>query len=396
LVFVAFINQRQQALYIRPHSAMLKLSGGGEIEMVGVARDVLAGINTVAAMAAAFADEERCRCLLEAMVWPRGRICPACGCSDTTALAGRDVGRRARPGLYQCASGECRFQFTVTTRTPLHATKLPLRVWLTGLWLTLQSDKGISSVRLAEAIGVSQPTAWRMGHVLRLLVTREHQLGGTVEMDEFYIGGSPRKDADRPRLGRGRKGQARTTKTPVLAVVQRPAESEAGAAAGEARARVVADLSEHEARRVLGENVDVTAHLMSDEWKAFVSIGQAFAAHDTIRHSDREYARGLVHANSAEGFNDRVRRTVAGVFHHISPQHADRYFTEIGFRWSQRVVFGQAIRRTRKGREVIKPLWSRIPPALQLPAVFKSAVGRQLRRTAQGGIQIRCAVAVFG
>jgi len=70
----------------------------------------------------------------------------------------------------------------------------------------LQSDKGISSVRLAEAIGVSQPTAWCMGHARRLLVTREQQLGGTVELDEFYIGGSPRNDADRPHLGRGRKG----------------------------------------------------------------------------------------------------------------------------------------------------------------------------------------------
>jgi hypothetical protein len=28
----------------------------------------------------------------------------------------------------------------------LHATKLPLRVWLTGLWLVLRADKGISSV----------------------------------------------------------------------------------------------------------------------------------------------------------------------------------------------------------------------------------------------------------
>jgi len=359
-------------------------------------REILAEITTVSDMVAAFRDEERCRRLLEAMIWPRGRLCPRCGCRDSIAIAGRDVGRKARPGLYQCSDGECQSQFTATTRTPLHSTKLPLRTWLTGLWLILQSDKGISSVRLAEAIGVSQPTAWRMGHALQLLVTREHYLDGTVEMDEFYIGGSPRKDADRPRLGRGRKGQPRTTKTPVLAVIQRPARADEGAASGDARARVVADLSEREARRVLSENVDVAAHLMSDEWKAFVSIGQAFAAHDTVRHSDRQYARGSVHANSAEGFNDRVRRTVAGVFHHISPHHADLYFNEIGFRWFQRVVSGQAVRRTRKGREVVRPLWSRIAPALQLAAVFRSAVGRQLRRTAQGGIQIRCAVAVFG
>jgi transposase-like protein len=364
--------------------------------MTGSIGDVLAGITTVSDMVAAFEDENGCRRLLEALVWPRGRLCPACGYRRSTALAGRDLGRQARPGLYQCSNGVCRFQFTVTTRTPLHSTKLPLRVWLTGLWLILQSDKGISSVRLAEAIGVSQPTAWRMGHALRLLLIREQLFAGTVEIDEFYIGGSPRRDADRPRLGRGRKGQPRTTKTPVLVVVQRPQRLEDGARAGGARARVVQDLSEREARWVLSDTVDPSAHLMSDEWKSFVSVGQTFAAHDTVRHSSREYARGPVHANSAEGFNDRVRRTISGVFHHISPRHADLYFNEVGFRWSQRVMTGSAPRRTRKGREVVKALWSRIPPAQQLSTVFKSAVGRQLRRTAQGGIRIQCAVAVFG
>ena len=364
--------------------------------MVGGARAVLAGIRTVADMVAAFEDEDRCRRLLEAMVWPRGRICPACGYRRSTALAGRDVGRRARPGLYQCSNRDCRFQFTVTTRTPLHSTKLPLRVWLTGLWLILQSDKGVSSVRLAEAIGVSQPTAWRMGHALRLLVTSERQLGGTVEIDEFYLGGGPRDGADRPRLGRGRKGHPRTTKTPVLAVVQRPTHLDAGAPAGTAGARVVRDLSVDEAGRVLGDTVDPSARLISDAWSSFLAIGHNFASHDTVRHSELEYARGPVHANSVESFNDRVRRTVAGVFHHISRQHADLYFNEVGFRWSQRVVTGHVVRRTRGGRQVTKPTWSRIPPALQLPAAFGSAVGRQLRRTAQGGIKVQCAVAVFG
>jgi transposase-like protein len=225
----------------------------------------LAAIKTVAEMTEAFQDEGQCRQLLEAMVWPQGRICPACGYRHSIALAGRDVGRRARPGLYQCSNQACRFQFTVTTRTPLHATKLPLQTWLTGLWLILQSDKGISSLRLAEALGLSQPTAWRMGHVLRLLVASDHTLSGTVEIDEFHFGGKPRNDADRPTLGRGRKGHPRTTKTPALAVVQRPASLEEGAPAGEARARVVADLSLDEAALVLENTLDPQAHLMSDE-----------------------------------------------------------------------------------------------------------------------------------
>jgi transposase-like protein len=358
--------------------------------------EALSRITTVRDMIRAFQDEDRCRRLLEAMVWPNGRVCPACGYRRSIALTGRENGKRARPGLYQCSSGDCRLQFTVTARTPLHATKLPLRVWLSGLWLMLQSDKGISSIRLAEALGVSQPTAWRMGHALRLMVGREQALDGVVEIDSVYLGGKPRRDRNYSPPGRGRKGQPKTLKTPALVAVQRPSDVSVGASAGETRAAVIEDLSESETDRALTEAVDPNAHLMSDEWKAFVSLGSAIAAHDTVHHKAREYARGPVHINSAEGFNDRVRRTVSGVFHHVSPHLADLYFNEIGFRWSQRVVTGQARRRNRRGRPVTKTLWARIPPALQLPAVFRAAVGREMRRTKEGGIDLVSKAAAFG
>ena len=133
-----------------------------------------------------------------------------------------------------------------------------------------------------------------------------------------------------------------------------------------------------------------------DEWKTFVSLGSAFAAHDTVHHKAREYARGPIYIDSAEGFYDRVRRTVSGVSHHLSPHHEDLYFNGNSFCWSQRVVTGQASRRTRKGRQVTKTLWARIPPALQLPAVFRSSVGREMRRTKAGGINLISKVAVFG
>jgi hypothetical protein len=312
-------------------------------------REALSGITTVRDMVRAFQDEDRCRRLLGAMVWPNGRICPACGYRHSIALIGRENGKRARPGLYQCSSGDCRFQFTITTRKPRHATKLPLRVWLSGLWLMLQSDKGISSIRLAGALSVSQPTAWRMGHALRLIVGRELALDGVVEIDGLYVSGKPRRVRNSSPPGRGRKGQPKTLKTPALVAMQRPPDVSLGASAGEVRAAAIEDLSEAEADRVLTEAVEPSAHLMSDEWKAFVSPGSAFAAHETVHHKAREYAGGPVHINSAEGLDDRIRRTVSGVFHHISSHMADLYFSEIGFRWSRRTVTGQAPRRTRKG-----------------------------------------------
>jgi hypothetical protein len=69
------------------------------------------------------------------------------------------------------------------------------------------------------------------------------------------------------------------------------------------------------------------------------------------------------------------------VFHHISPRHADLYLNQISFRWSQRVVTTLADRRTRKGRETVRTLWSRILPALQLLTVSRARRwSRSLRR----------------
>lgn len=75
-------------------------------------------------------------------------------------------------------------------------------------------------MRLAEGLGVIQPTAWRMGHALRLMLAREEPLGDPVEIDEFYLGARPKKQADAPP-GRGRKGQPRTMNTSVLGLTAR-------------------------------------------------------------------------------------------------------------------------------------------------------------------------------
>lgn len=355
----------------------------------------LGRIETVNQMVAAFADEENCRRILEDMVWPKGRFCPHCGSLRTTAIAGRDVGKKARPGLYQCSELACRRQFTATTKTPLHATKLPLRTWLAGFWEQLQSDKGISSVRLAEKIGVSQTTAWRMGHALRIMMAnREHKLAGIVEADDVKIGGKPRKDPSNPAARKGKQGH--TTKKPALVVVERPQ----GDVAGQVRAVSVPSLDKDVVAEAMRELIDAGAHLMTDGGGSFSGAADEtetedgetrppiVVAHDTVTHSQQEYVRGIVHSNSAEGFNDRVRRTVVGVFHHISQKHVDSYLDETSFRWSQRVCIGLANRRTRKGRIVARKQWSRVLPAWQMMNLMEGAVGRQLRSTPDGGLRV--------
>ena len=99
--------------------------------------------------------ERHARLFLENAIWGDDRFCPHCGSLSSRPLRGASV----RPGLYQCIERECCSQFTVTTRTPLHATKLDLRTWIAAMFLVLTSSKGISSGRDVAHFRRKQKTA---------------------------------------------------------------------------------------------------------------------------------------------------------------------------------------------------------------------------------------------
>jgi hypothetical protein len=65
------------------------------------------------------------------------------------------------------------------------------------MYLIVSSSKGISSVVLSRLIGVTQPTAWRMGHSIRKMMdpnrSDAQMLQGIVELDEKYVGGTPQR-----------------------------------------------------------------------------------------------------------------------------------------------------------------------------------------------------------
>lgn len=65
------------------------------------------------------------------------------------------------------------------------------------MFLIITSSKGVSSVVLARLLGVSQKTAWKMGHAIREMMDAKAawsqvRLDGVVEVDEAFIGGKPK------------------------------------------------------------------------------------------------------------------------------------------------------------------------------------------------------------
>jgi len=315
-----------------------------------------------------FPTEEICRAYLESVIWRNGRVCPHCGGLESWAIRGPS----ARTGLYECAY--CHLQFTVTTKTPMHATKLPLRKWLLAMYYILNSSKGYSSVYLANNIGVRQKTAWRIAHAIREMMNMQHErepaVGGVVELDEKYVGGKPRKqEGVVHRRGKG------TSKQGVLVMVER---------GGVVRTATIDNDSHDQIAPIVDRHVDKDAFLMTDQNPVYKRIGKDYAGHASVNHGDGEFARGEVHNNTAESFNAVVERAKFGVFHRLSKKHLQRYLDEIAFRWNHR----QPVKR-RSGKIVMEPL----PIIDQLWSLLNHVLLRQIRRTHNYGFRI-CSVYV--
>lgn len=308
-------------------------------------------------------DETACRKYLESTIWQSGRVCPHCGCMESWAIRGRT----ARPGLYECSG--CRRQFTVTTRTPMHSTKLPLWTWILAMYYMVHSSKGVSSVFMAHWLGITQKSAWKLCHAIREMMDTSHEnfaaVGGVVEIDEKFLGGKPRKEN---RAGSKRaKG---TKKQGILVMVERH---------GIVRAELIDSASVKAIEPHVERHVDNDSYLMTDQNPAYQAIAAKYAGHSSVNHSNDEFARGEVHNNTAESFNAILERAKNGVFHWISKEHMKRYINEIAFRWNHREPT-----KNRKGETVMKPL----PVLTLLQSLLGCAVWRQIRRESNAGFRI--------
>ena len=118
-----------------------------------------------------------------------------------------------------------------------------------------------------------------------------------------------------------------TDKTPVLSLVNM--------ATGEVRSAIVPDVTGRTLRKVISQQVDMAnSELFTDAAYHYRSMGQEFASHQWVNHSEGEYVRGRVSTNMAEGFFAQLKRSIDGTHHHVSREHLPRYVGEFDFRYS--------------------------------------------------------------
>lgn len=273
-----------------------------------------------------FQNADSAREYLESLRWANGVICPHCG---SISAHYKLQGAAHRPGVYKCR--DCGDQFTVTVGTVFERSKVALHVWLQAVHLMAASKKGVSAKQLERMLGVTYKTAWFMAHRIREAMKDESGslLGGPgssgiVEADETYWG-QRRDEGGKKSLPKS--NTAGRDKMKIVSLVERD---------GHKRSFHVANVNGGTLSAVLKGNISKDAHLMTDELRAYKQIGKAFASHQSVSHSQKEYVRGNVHNNTAESSFNILKRGLIGTFHAVSEKHLQRYCTEFDFRWNYR------------------------------------------------------------
>jgi transposase-like protein len=275
-----------------------------------------------------FHDEDKAREHLKRVRWPNGVTCPLCGGTDKIkALGGKSQG----PGWYHC--GDCRRKFTVRVGTVYERSHIPLHKWVMATHLLCASKKGISAHQLHRMLGVTYKSAWFMAHRIReaMIDTESGPLGGEgeiVEADETYTGPSA---IDLRPDGTMKRKRGTSSKRVVVSLVERKE-------GGRVRSIHADKMTKEIVREIVVTNADRRSHLMTDDANMYGTIGREFAKHDTIKHSTKIYARGIVHTNTIEGYFSIFKRGMVGVYQHCGEQHLQRYLTEFDFRYSNRSV----------------------------------------------------------
>jgi hypothetical protein len=261
-------------------------------------------------------SDDACLDAISATKWPHGFLCQYCGHDDACRLS--------RPRTMQCSS--CRRQSSITANTIFQDSHIPLTSWFLAIYLVANDNGGISSVRLAELLGVNRKSTDLMLAKLRIAMgdrDKNLTLAGYIELDEAFLGGRSRSK----RLGKSQfEG-----KIQVLVMI----ESE-NMEAGNLVLTVLPDMKIDTLKDAVAERVDNDpgGHLFRAD-----GLGKHHVLRTLGHHVNMSIMTKAQLDTSMACLSlaiSHLKRFFKGTYHHFCKKRVQDYLDEFCYRWNRR------------------------------------------------------------
>ena len=250
--------------------------------------------------------------------WPSEIACHYCGSPNV------QIGCKHKSMPFRCREKQCAERFSVRTGTVMQSSQLGYQTWAIAAYLMSTNLKGISSMKLHRELDITQKSAWHLAHRLRKMLTATDvaPMAGPVEADETSVGGKAKNmhTGQRERM----TGRGGVDKMAVVGVKDW--------ATYRVSAAVVERLDGPTLKGFVRDRAAPDATVYTDEATAYNGLANRVS----VTHGIGEYVRDQIHINGMESFWSMFKRGYVGVYHHMSPEHMDRYVGEFEGRHNAR------------------------------------------------------------
>ncbi|RLV57663.1 IS1595 family transposase [Parashewanella curva] len=263
-----------------------------------------------------YGTEDNCEKALFDWKWPSGFKCPHCGHDKHCKLKQRKI--------YQC--NKCHHQTSLISNTIFASSKLPLTKWFLAIYVITQSKTGVSALSLKRQIGVSYNTAWSVKQkIMQVMKERDDKkpLGGTIQLDDAYIGGEHRG---------GKPGRGSENKEPIVAAVSVNEEEHPIAM----RFSVVKTFSLAELKKWAKQHLSAGSTVVSDGLHCFKAVKEAGCEHKSIVTGGGASSVEKEEFTWVNTMLGNVKNAITSSYHSVDKKYLPRYLAEFCYRFNRR------------------------------------------------------------
>lgn len=228
---------------------------------------------------------------------------------------------------YQCKT--CRNQYSITSDTIFNNHKHPLKTYLLGLFLFVNSVKGISSLQLSRDLNISGKMSYLLLHKIRTALFNQYEelqnnkLKGTVQIDGAYVNFLPKKE-NRKKDRVDRRELKHQTQECIITM-----REVNNSKTDRSFAFIIKNENREDIQKLVLRYIEPKSTIISDEHKSYKGIkkicninGETLYEHKSVNHSVEYQDVEGINTNFAESYFSRFKRMVIGQHHSISKKYS--------------------------------------------------------------------------